>query len=96
MALALVVKFTVAEGNQDKAAEMMRIMEQHTRREAGCRLYIAHQSTEDPRTFLFYELYENEAALEAHKAAPYFKQYVADGLMNMMITREFLTYSPLS
>ena len=35
-----------------------------------------HQSTEDPRKFLFYEQYKDAAALAAHRGAPYFKQYV--------------------
>lgn len=96
MSLILVVKFTVAEKNKEKAAEMMRIMEQHTRREPGCSTYIGQQSNDDPRTFMFYEIYNDQAALDAHNAAPYFKQYVVDGLLPMMETKDFAKYTPLS
>ena len=40
---------------------------------------MGHQSTEDPRKFLFYEIYKTEFALDAHRKAPYYKQYVIDG-----------------
>ena len=96
MALVLVVTFTVPEGKQDRAAEVMRIMEQHTRREPACRTYIGNQSIENPCQFLFYEVYDDQAGLDAHNAAPYFKQYVVDGLLPMMETKDFAKYTPLS
>ena len=89
MAIALVVNFTVAKCNENKAKELMRIMEGHTRKEPGSQIYIGHQSKENPLQFLFYELYDNEAALDAHNAAPYFKEYVLDGLLPMMETKTF-------
>ena len=61
------------------------------RREPGNRLYIGQQSTENPRKFCFYEQYVDQTALDAHRAAPYFKQYVTDGLGPLIenISREF-------
>ena len=50
-------------------------------------MYIGHQSTEDPRKFLFYEQYKDAAALDAHRSAPYFKQYVTGGLDAIMEQR---------
>lgn len=85
--IALVVNFLVREGTEEKAKEYMRIMEEHTRREPGCRLYIGHQSQDDARRFLFYEQYLDQAALDAHRAAPYFKQYVTNGLSTLMESR---------
>ena len=88
--IVLIVHFVVKPGSEEKAREYMRKMEENTRREPGCRLYIGHQSTVDPRRFCFYEQYDNEAALEAHRAAPYFKQFVTKGLGPLMatVTRE--------
>ena len=42
---------------------------------------------EDPRKFLFYEQYKDAAALEAHRDAPHFKQYVIGGLDAIMEQR---------
>jgi quinol monooxygenase YgiN len=85
--LALVVNFTVRAGDEAKAKEYMRIMEEHTRREPGCRQYIGHQSQEEPRHFMFYELYENEAALEQHRASSHYERFVTNGLLKLMETR---------
>ena len=89
--LILIVNFTVKSGAEKQTLEIMRQMEEHTRREPGNRLYIGQQSTNNPRRFCFYEQYVDEAALEAHRAAPYFKQYVTDALGPLIenISREF-------
>ena len=89
----LLVQFTVKEGTEERVREMMRKMEEHTRQEPGCQLYIGSQSNEDPRKFCFYEQYVDEAALRAHRAAPYFEQYVTNGFGPMMesVTRETFT-----
>ncbi len=85
--IALVVNFLVKPGAEEQAKDYIRIMEEHTRREPGCRLYIGHQSQDDPRRFLFYEQYVDQAALDAHRAAPYFARYVTNGLAPLMETR---------
>jgi len=51
---------------------------------AGLPVVHRHQSTEDPRKFLFYEQYKDEAALQAHRNSAHFKQYVIGGLDAIM------------
>ena len=85
--IALLVNFVVKEGAEEQTKEYIRRLEEHTRREPGCRLYIGHQAQEDPRRFLFYEQYNDEAALEAHRASPHYKQYVENGLSQVIETR---------
>jgi quinol monooxygenase YgiN len=89
--LILIVHFTVKAGTEQQAISFIRKMEEHTRREPGNRMYVGQQSVENPRKFCFYEQYADQAALEAHRAAPYFKQYVTEGLGPIIetITREF-------
>jgi quinol monooxygenase YgiN len=45
------------------------------REEPGCLCYRAHRSSSDPDLFLFYEQYESEAALDAHRKAPHLAAY---------------------
>ncbi len=78
--IVLIVSYTVQEGKVEDAKKYIRLMQENTRRESGCRFYVGHQSTEKPRKFCFYEQYDNEAALDAHRAAPYFADYVTNGL----------------
>jgi len=82
--LVLIVTFIVKPGTEERAVEFMRKMEEHTRREPGCLLYIGHQSEEDPRQFCFYEQYNGQAAMDAHRAAPYFEELITNGLVKLM------------
>jgi len=47
------------------------------REEPGCLVYRAHRSVSDPNLFLFFETYENEAALDAHRRAPHLAAFRA-------------------
>lgn len=88
--IALIVHFAVKAGEEERAKEYIRKMQERTREEPGCRRYVGHQSLQDPRRFCFYEVYDNQAALDLHRAAPYFAEYVSNGLGKLMqdVTRE--------
>jgi len=38
-----------------------------SRKEPGCRMYLAHRSTTDPRRLFLYEQYDDQAAVDAHR-----------------------------
>ena len=78
--IVLKVDMLVKPGAEEKCKEYIRIMQEHSRKEPGCVLYIGHQSIDDPRRFLMYEQYKDTAALDVHRNAPYFKRYVNGGL----------------
>ncbi len=88
--IALIVQFSVKPGDEERAKEYIRKMQERTREEPGCRRYVGHQSLQDPRRFCFYEVYDNQAALDLHRAAPYFAKFVTNGLGKLMqdVTRE--------
>ena len=91
----LLVQFTVQPGTEQRAKEFICKMEENTRREPGCHLYIGSQSTADPRRFCFYEQYVDEQALQAHRAAPYFAEYVTKGLATLMEKRASETFTTI-
>jgi quinol monooxygenase YgiN len=93
--IVLVVNYRVKPGTEELAKEYIRKMQQNTRKEPGCRLYVGHQSLEDLRLFCFYEQYDNQAALGAHRAAPYFVQYVTNGLATLAQARQAALYEPV-
>jgi quinol monooxygenase YgiN len=93
--IVLKVDMLLKPGAEEKCREYIRILQEHSRREPGCLMYIGHQSTEDPRRFLFYEQYKDAAALEAHRTAPYFKQYVTGGLDAIMEQRSRELYQTI-
>lgn len=43
--------------------------------EPGCLVYRVHRSTKDPELFLFYEMYVDDAAFDAHRKAPHLAAY---------------------
>jgi len=91
--IILKVDMVVKPGTEEKCKEYIRVLHEHSRKEPGCLLYVGHQSTENPRKFLFYEKYKDRSALDAHRNAPHFKQYVTGGLDTIMDqrTRELYT-----
>ncbi len=49
------------------------------RDEPDCHLFHVMQSNDDPDTFMFYEIYTNEAALDAHRLTPHYKKFAIEG-----------------
>ena len=47
------------------------------RDEAGCCRFNVLQDAAEPNTYYFYEVYRDEAALEAHRAAPHYAKWRA-------------------
>jgi quinol monooxygenase YgiN len=85
--IVLKVDMLVKPGTEEKCKEYLRILQEHSRQEAGCLMYVGHQSTQEPRRFLIYEQYKDQAALDAHRNAHYFKQYVGGGLDGIVESR---------
>ena len=55
--------------------------------EPGCRRFDILNLASDPNHFLLYEVYDNEAAFQAHRATDHFKKYAAT-TANMVAKRE--------
>ena len=66
--LTFTAKLTVPAGSEQEFERIMRIAVPKVREEPGNHAYIFHRSTQDPRVFMFYEEYADQAALEAHRA----------------------------
>ena len=77
-ALVVVAKISAAKGKGDALAALLS--EQAAvvlKAEPGCLVYRLHRSSKDADLFLFYEVYEDEAALELHRKAPHLAAYRA-------------------
>lgn len=70
--LTVVARIRAAAGRGDALAALLREQVAAVRRaEPGCLVYRPHRSTSDPELFVFYEQYADEAAWDAHRAAPH-------------------------
>src|ERR1700730_18246910 len=56
-------------------------------KEPGCRRFDILNLASDPNHFFLYEIYDNEAALKAHRETAHFKKYAATAA-NMVARRE--------
>jgi autoinducer 2-degrading protein len=63
--------------------------------EPGCALYQVARSREDPDHCLLYEQYTDEAALQAHRATPRFKNFIEDTVFPLLERREPQFYDPV-
>ena len=95
MAYTLVVRMTAPEGEQDRAEELIRKLGDASRQEPGVVHYIAHRDPEDPRVFLIYEQYRDQAAFEAHGQTDHFKDIALGELFPLLENRERAIYEKL-
>jgi quinol monooxygenase YgiN len=77
--LALVVRFHLRPGHEpefdDLVASTVAAIAQH---EPGTVVYATHRVEDQPMLRIFYELYENRAAFEAHEHQPHVRHFLAE------------------
>jgi len=85
------VSFTVRmrfdELDHDVIHDHLIALTRASRKEPGCRNYVAHFLPEDPATVLIYEQYRDEAALDHHRNTPHFAEHAIGGLYQRMRER---------
>jgi quinol monooxygenase YgiN len=75
-------------GEEDTVSGAMRAMVPLSRAEPGCLAYVAHQDVTDPRRFMFYEQYVDEAAFQAHTASDHYRRWVVETIAPALEERE--------
>ena len=94
--ICLCVILTAKAGAEPRIAELFPELEAASRREPGCLLYVVHQHAEDPRKFLVYEQYRDEAALQAHRDSEHFQRLATRQIYPLIEAREAGLYRPLT
>jgi quinol monooxygenase YgiN len=83
----LVVNLTMSAGHEKEITDMFRQLQTATRQESGCLTYIVQRERENPRHYLVYEQYKDEAALEEHRNSAHFKKFATDGVFKFVTER---------
>ena len=73
--VVLAVTWMAKIGRESEVAAIFEKLSAESRKEPGCLMYQVHKHKTDPRRFFIYEQYKDDAALEAHRAAPHFLQH---------------------
>jgi quinol monooxygenase YgiN len=84
MAYVLNVRMTAREGEEERAAELIRELAAATRQEPGNIQWVAHRSVDDPRTFMIYEQYSDEDAFKEHGQTEHFNAIAVEQLFPLM------------
>lgn len=76
--VVMIATMTPKPGQEDKLRETLRAMVGPTRREDGCVTYNLHERPEtDGVAFLFYEIWQDEAALARHMETPHVQTLIS-------------------
>lgn len=75
MTHVVVAEFQVQPDKVEEFAAFMRRHAELSRAEPGCRAFEVVQSQTDPAQFLFYEVFDDEAAYTVHRAAPHYQRW---------------------
>jgi len=94
--ICVAVTYIMREGTEAQAIELFGKLAPETRKEPGCRMYEVHRSTTNPLQFFLYEQYDDQDALDAHRAADHFERYAKNGLFALIESRSPEIYERLS
>ena len=75
MTITKSVTFIAKEGSEAKMKELLSAMVVPSKAEVGVLFYEIFQYENNPRKFMAVETWENEAALDGHKASAHYKVY---------------------
>ena len=75
MTITKSVTFIAKEGSEAKMKELLSAMVVPSKAEEGCLFYEIFQYENDRKRFMAVETWENEAALDGHKASAHYAVY---------------------
>jgi quinol monooxygenase YgiN len=93
--LAFTVVWQVREDEVDAAADIIARFVPEARKELGLDLLMVNQCYDNPAQFLFYEVFKDAAAFEAHQETPHFKALIVEQALPRLVTRQRVQYTPL-
>ena len=67
----------IKPGSESDFLSAAQVMVENSNKEEGCLGYMLYQDPFERTNFIFVERYKNQAAIDAHFATPYFKEFGA-------------------
>jgi quinol monooxygenase YgiN len=75
MAISVIAKLKVKAGSESDFESAAREMIAKVSSEPGTLSYILHKDVRNPTTFVYYEVYQDQAALDAHGKTDHMKAF---------------------
>lgn len=73
--IQLIARIEAQPGQADRLEEVIESIILPSRAEAGCLMYQAHRTVDDPNVFYFYEQWRDKEAFDAHVASIHYQTY---------------------
>jgi quinol monooxygenase YgiN len=93
--LAVTATWEAREDEADNVADILARFAPKARQEAGVKLFLVHRNMANPAQFLFYELFEDEAAFTAHQQTEHFRSLILGDGVPRLTKRERVQYAML-
>jgi len=90
--IAQVVYLESKDGDLEAFIKEASANAEESRKEAGVIQFDLLQQSDAPTKFMLYEVYQDEAAIAAHRATAHFKRWVEFGVPLLAKPRELITY----
>lgn len=85
--VASAVELEIAPADLDAFLAILKANGAESIKEPGCRRYDILQSATNPNQVFIFEVYDNEAAVQAHRTTEHFKAYIA-ATRSMVVKRQ--------
>jgi len=89
------VMYAFPDDKTGVAERLLAELRDASRKEAGCRGFYVSRSITDPRVFVLYELWDDQAALDAHYATSHFQRLGVEGIRTIAESRVGHLCAPL-
>jgi (4S)-4-hydroxy-5-phosphonooxypentane-2,3-dione isomerase len=89
------VNLDIAPGRIDKFLALLKENGAAAVKEPGCREFNITVAQNDPNHVFIFEVYDNAAALEAHRATDHFKKYAA-ATKDLVVKRDVRAFSSVA
>jgi len=93
--LAIAATWEARDGEADAVADILARFAPQARQEPGVKLFLVHRGVSNPAQFLFYELFDNEAAFAAHQQTDHFKTLILGEGVPRLTKRDRVQYAVL-
>ncbi len=92
MSYVVAATWRAKDGEEAEIRRLLGMIAPLVRAEPACRMFVVHESPEDPRDFFLYEQYDDEAGFEAHVASEHFERLVRGDAVPRLERRERSIY----
>jgi len=95
MAVVLRATWTANAGAEETVLDALTKLAPLSRTEPGCRFYQAYRDPAEPRVFHLFEIYDDEASVDAHVASAHFEELALGLAIPVLESRERLFFETI-